>query len=93
MDQRSPVTRYSQGVFVCTTVSLALGPLSGAAKTPLGPDQVNVLLLFSNLNGHAGEAEEESSEEQVAPRRGPRGVAMAICPIRSTDRCTSPEVG
>jgi hypothetical protein len=46
MDQRDFVTRRSQGVLVCTTGVPAHGPLSGAAKTPLGPDQVNALLLF-----------------------------------------------
>jgi hypothetical protein len=49
MDQRSPVTRYSQGALVCTTSALAYGPLCGAVKTPLGLDQVNVLLLLSGL--------------------------------------------
>jgi hypothetical protein len=47
MDQRGLVTRHSQGVAGCTT------PYSGATRrcpvqpsTPLGPDQVNVLLLL-----------------------------------------------
>jgi hypothetical protein len=46
MAQCDRVTRRFSKVLVCTTISMAHRPLSGAAKTPLGPDQVNVLLLL-----------------------------------------------
>jgi hypothetical protein len=45
-DQRDPVTRHSQGdLDMHHPGHPALGPLSGAVETPLGPHQVNVLSL------------------------------------------------
>jgi hypothetical protein len=46
MDQRDLVTlSLAGGTWLHHPDTWPYGPLSGAAKTPLGPDQVNVLLL------------------------------------------------